>query len=162
MDLLCVINDSDNISLSWPLPGSRGRNSNPTSIPIFFWAAEDVCCFTEDRRGTVWPVHERSTRNSVQLLQTRYWYRIGKGQLYSVYLDLTQTRAYAGAEILKGFPLATLQLHVYDSSHKQALGLLNVFNFYKQWKLVCSINWRCTQPNSWWDAQPEVQPLYIP
>lgn len=43
---------------------------------------------------------------------------------FIVFLTLIKTliRAYAGAEILKGFPLAPLQMHVYDSSHKQALG----------------------------------------
>lgn len=79
------INPLSNISLFWPLPGSCGRNSNPTSIPIFLWIAEDVCCFTEDWRGTVWPVHERSTRNSVQFMQTRNWYRCGEGHLYSLW-----------------------------------------------------------------------------
>lgn len=37
-------------------------------------------------------------------------------------------RAYVGAEILEGFPLASLQLHVYDSSCKQALGSLSVIS----------------------------------
>lgn len=46
---------------------------------------------------------------------------------FIVILTLIKTliRAYVGAEILKGFPLAPLQLHVCDSSHKQALGSLN-------------------------------------
>lgn len=52
---------------------------------------------------------------------------MGKGQLYSVYLDLIQTRVYAGFQ-RSLLPLATLWLRVYDSSHKQALGLLNIIS----------------------------------
>lgn len=59
-----------------------------------------------------------------------------------VILTLIKTliRAYVGAEILKGFPLAPLQLHVYDSC-KQALGSLNVISkCYKQVFIACKMH----------------------